>query len=107
MAAVSTRVWTRRLAYGVVAAFALTGIVFGVRGPQGFSTLFEKQREIQRLQEENANLIKDIQERRERIRRLKDDPSFQDEVIRRNLKRSKPGETTLIYPSTPAAENTR
>lgn len=94
--------WVRRLIYGMGGIGLITAVVFGLRGPQGFSTLLEKRRELQRLQEENATLMKEIQERRERINRLKEDPTFQDEVIRRNLKRAKPGEKTLIYPSTPA-----
>lgn len=94
--------WARRLIYGVGGLGLLTAVVFGLRGPQGFSSLLEKRRELQRLQEENATLMKEIQEKRERINRLREDPTFQDEVIRRNLKRAKPGETTLIYPNPPA-----
>ncbi len=92
----------RRLIYGVAVTGFIAAVAFGVRGPQGFAALMEKRRELRRLQEENATLMKEIQEKRERINRLREDPTFQDEVIRRNLKRAKPGETTFIYPSTPA-----
>lgn len=102
MAAGRGRRWVRRLIHGVGAIALITAVAFGLRGPQGFSTLLEKRRELQRLQEENATLMKEIEEKRERIKRLREDPTFQDEVIRRHLKRAKPGEKTLIYPTTPA-----
>ena len=102
MAATCGTKWARRVAFLMLGVGLTTAAVFGLRGPQGLSTLYEKRREIRRLQEENATLMKENEERRERLRRLREDPNLQDEIIRRHLKRAKPGETTLIYPHPPA-----
>ena len=49
-----------------------------LRGPQGLNALAEKHREIRVLEEQNANLTRDISEKKERIKRLKTDPSTQE-----------------------------
>jgi cell division protein FtsB len=84
--------------YVVIAASVITGVVFGLRGPQGITTLYEKRREIQQLQEQNATLQKEIQERKERIRQLQSDPAAQEEEIRRRYKLQRRGDTTFILP---------
>lgn len=75
-------------AYGVVA----------LRGPQGVPALLEKQHEIRKLQEQNANLAREIQYKRQRIERLKHSPSEQEMEIRKQFKMLRPGETTFILP---------
>ncbi|MBV8864434.1 MAG: septum formation initiator family protein [Acidobacteriaceae bacterium] len=49
-----------------------------LRGPQGISALTEKRREIQALEEQNANLQRNIQSKKQRIERLKNDPATQE-----------------------------
>jgi cell division protein FtsB len=49
-----------------------------LRGPQGLNALSEKHREIRVLQEENANLQREIDVKKERIERLKNDPKAQE-----------------------------
>ena len=63
--------------------------------------LYEKRREIQQLQEQNATLLKEVQERKDRIRQLQSNPAAQEEEIRRRYKLLKPGETTFILPDAP------
>ena len=91
----------RRAAY--VAVFALIGAygLIALKGPQGIEALLAKHGEIRQLQEQNAALVRENQERRERIKRLKDSPSEQDMEIRKKLKLQKPGETTFILPEAP------
>ncbi len=90
-----------RIAY--VVAFALIGAyaVIALKGPQGIPALVAKHREIRQLEEQNAAVAHENQLRRERIERLKNSPSEQDMVIRKQLKLQKPGETTFILPDAP------
>jgi len=64
-----------------------------LRGPQGLSALAEKRREIRTLEEQNANLVRDIESKKERIERLKNDPSTQEVEIEKRLGRVHPGDT--------------
>lgn len=49
-----------------------------LRGPQGLSALAEKRKQIRALEEGNANLARDVEERKKFIERLKHDPSTQE-----------------------------
>jgi hypothetical protein len=49
-----------------------------LRGPQGLSALAEKRKQIRMIEEENANLARDVEERKKFIERLKTDPSAQE-----------------------------
>jgi cell division protein FtsB len=49
-----------------------------LRGPQGISAWTEKRKEIQTLEEQNANLQRDIDAKKRRIERLKSDPATQE-----------------------------
>ena len=53
------------------------------------------------MQEQNAALTREIEHRRDRIRRLEESPSEQEMEIRKQLKLLKPGETTFILPDGP------
>jgi cell division protein FtsB len=88
---------------GVMVLLAIV-IAYGwvaVSGPQGLQALLEKRREIRQLQEQNATLTREIEHRRDRIRRLEDSPSEQEMEIRKQLKLLRPGETTFILPEAP------
>ena len=49
-----------------------------LRGPQVLSALAEKRKQIRMLEEENANLARDVEEKKKFIERLKTDPSAQE-----------------------------
>ena len=91
----------RKLGYTVLAVTLITGAGFALRGPQGVSGLREKLKEIDELQEQNATLTKEVQEKQDRIQQLKSNPAAQEEEIRRRYKLLKPGETTFILPDAP------
>lgn len=96
----------RKTAMGGRGALILLAIVvvyawIAVSGPQGLQTLLEKHREIRQLQEQNAALTREIEHRRDRIRRLEGSRSEQEMEIRKQLKLLKPGETTFILPEAP------
>ena len=69
-----------------------------LRGPQGLSALQEKHRQIRALEEENANLIRDIQTKKQRIERLKSDPSTQSVEIQKRLGKMQRGATEFKIP---------
>ena len=64
-----------------------------LRGPQGLSALAEKRRQIQLLEEENANLLRDIEAKKQCIERLKNDPKTQELEIQKRLGRIHSGDT--------------
>ena len=71
----------------IAAIAALAGLAayatIMLRGPQGLSALSEKRQEIRSLEEENANLQRDIEAKKERIQKLKTDPSTQEVELER------------------------
>jgi cell division protein FtsB len=66
----------------LAAAAALIGLgayaTIMLRGPQGISAWTEKRHAIQSLEEQNANLQRDIDAKKDRIERLKNDPMTQE-----------------------------
>lgn len=90
--------WIRRAltlgAFTVVCAYAIVAL----RGPQGMPALLEKRRAIKELQEQNANLSRELTLKKERIHRLQTNTSEQELEIRKQLKLLRPGETTFILP---------
>jgi len=88
----------RRIA--VLIVFVLVGVYgyMSLRGPQGVPALLDKWREIQKLEEDNANLQRENEYRRDRIKKLQESPSEQELEIRKKLKLLRPGETSFILP---------
>ena len=80
-------------------------VVTIVRGPQGIHALTEKRKEIRALQEQNADLSSQNEQKRVRIQRLTDNTSEQELEIRDRLKLMRPGETSVILPEAPKAAN--
>ena len=85
----------------VLLAVGIAYAWIAVSGPQGLQALLEKRREIRELQDQNAAMTREIEHRRDRIRRLEDSPSEQEMEIRKQLKLLKPGETEFILPDAP------
>ena len=73
-----------------------------LRGPQGLNALTEKHHEIQTLEEQNADLQRDINAKKERIEKLKHDASTQELEIRKRLKMQREGETQFVLPTQPS-----
>lgn len=72
-----------------------------LRAPDGVPAVLENQRRIRELQEQNASLKQEIDRKRDRIRRLKEDRSEQELQIRQRLKLLKEKETTFIIRDQP------
>ena len=96
--------WVKRIVVFGLFALVCVYAVSALRGPQGMAALFEKRREIQELQEQNASLAREIQMKKERIERLKHNTAEQELEIRRQLKLLRPGETSFILPEAPKTE---
>ena len=89
--------------------FALAG-AYGfitLRGPQGIPGLRDKWREIRKVEEENANLQRENEYRRGRIKKLEQSPSEQELEIRKKLKLLRPGETSFILPDQPKQDGSQ
>ena len=88
----------RRIVYS--AAFVLLGVYgyFTLRGPQGIPALLDKRKQVRQLEEDNANLIRENDKKRERIRKLTESAGQQEIEIRDKLKKLRPGETEFILP---------
>lgn len=80
------------LALLLVAGYALVTL----RGPGGLHALSAKRSEIRELEKRNANLAQQIERKRERIRRLADNPAEQELEIRERLKLVRPDEKVYI-----------
>lgn len=92
----------------VAALAALVGLAayatIMLRGPQGLSALTEKRRQIQVLEEENANLSRDIENKKRRIERLEHDPKTQEVEVEKRLGRVHPGSTEFKITGAPAPD---
>ena len=84
----------------ILVAFALIGAygLVELRGPQGLPALRERWNEIRQFEEENANIQRENDYRRDRIKKLESSPSEQELEIRKKLKLLRPGETSFILP---------
>ena len=92
----------------VAALAALVGLAayatIMLRGPQGLSALHEKRRQIRVLEEENANLSRDIENKKKRIDRLEHDPKTQEVEIEKRLGKVHPGATEFKISGGPAPD---
>jgi cell division protein FtsB len=84
-------------ALAVLVALAAYATIM-LRGPQGIRALEAKRAQIRALQEENANLSRTIEEKRQRIEKLLHDPGTQELEIRKRTKMQRAGDTQFVLP---------
>lgn len=81
----------------VAALAALVGLAayatIMLRGPQGLSALSEKRHQIELMEEQNADLQRKIDAKRQRIERLQTDPKTQEVEVEKRLGRVHSGDT--------------
>ncbi|MBV9675313.1 MAG: septum formation initiator family protein [Acidobacteriaceae bacterium] len=91
----------------IAAVAALVGLAayatITLRGPQGLSALAEKRHQIKMLEEENANLLRDITAKKQRIERLKNDTKTQELEIQKRLGRIHSGDTQFKISEPPSS----
>ncbi|MGD1073744.1 MAG: septum formation initiator family protein [Bryobacteraceae bacterium] len=85
-----------KTAYAII---VLCGVIYAfivLRGPGGIPGLIERRREVREYEQANQQLHREIEEKQERIERLRQNPTEQEFEIRRRLKFAKPGEKIYI-----------
>lgn len=92
-----------KLGYVVAVLVAASYAFVTLRG--GIPALIQKQGEIRTLEKQNADLAREIEFRRERIQRLREDESEQELEIRQRLKLVRPGEKVFILQEPVAQKN--
>ena len=92
-----------KLGYAVAVLVAASYAFVTLRG--GIPALIQKQGEIRSLEKQNADLAREIEFRRERIQRLREDESEQELEIRQRLKLVRPGEKVFILQEPVAQKN--
>jgi cell division protein FtsB len=85
---------------GFALAFALLAVAgyafVTLRGPKGVTALLEKNRQIEMMERRNGALAQEIERKRERVKRLGNDPAEQELEIRQRLKLVHRGEKVFI-----------
>ena len=80
-----------------IAVLAVGGYaVFMLRGSGGFRALSEKEAQIKNMERSNEALAKEIERRREHVRRLSENPAEQELEIRDRLKLVHPDEKVYV-----------
>jgi cell division protein FtsB len=92
------KVSAAKLGYGLAILIAVAFAALTLGGPQGVPALIQKKVEIQELEKRNAALAREIEQRKERIDRLRDDPTEQELEIRSREKLVRPDEKVFFYP---------
>jgi cell division protein FtsB len=85
-----------RTAYIVVFLLAATYVVATLGGPKGIPAVLARQAQIQRLEDRNAQLAREIERKRDHIHRLQNDAGEQELEIRDRYKLVHPGDTVFI-----------
>lgn len=85
-----------RFAYAVALLLVAGYAWMTLHGSHGWRALEERKAEIRDMEKRNAGLAQDIERKRERIRRLADNPAEQELEIRERLKLVKPNEKVYI-----------
>jgi cell division protein FtsB len=85
-----------RYAYTLI-LFLLAGYAYiALRGPRGLRGLLEKQDQIHQMEQRIADRQREIERKKEHIRRLESNPAEQELEIRERLKLVHPNEKVFI-----------
>jgi cell division protein FtsB len=85
-----------RFAYMLAILLAGSYALVTLRGPKGLSALNDKRAQIREMERRNEKLTREIERKREHIRRLADNPGEQELEIRERLKLVHPNEKVYI-----------
>ena len=85
-----------RLAFVIAFLAVCSYAYFTLRGPAGIGALSEKEARIKELEDRNSALAKEVERKREHIKRLSDNPAEQELEIRDRLKLVHPNEKVYI-----------
>ena len=93
-----TRILERGLPVGVLVV-AVVGAPVMIFSPQGLPRLRGLERELSDVQEENADLGREIESLRGRVARLRDDPTAVERIARDNLGLVRQTEVVFQFPN--------
>jgi cell division protein FtsB len=85
-----------RTAYAIIVLCGVVYAFIALRGPNGIPGLIEKRRLVHEYEISNEQLQREIEQKQERILRLRNDPAEQEIEIRQRLKLAGPGEKIYI-----------
>lgn len=85
-----------RFAYAIAVLLVASYAFFTLRGPKGLTALADRREQIRELEKRNEQLVKEIERKREHIRRLNENPAEQELEIRERLKLVHPNEKVYI-----------
>jgi cell division protein FtsB len=88
-----------RFAYAIALLLVASYAYVTLRGPRGLSALADRRAQVRELERRNEDLVKQIERKREHIRRLNDNPAEQELEIRERLKLVHPNEKVYIIGS--------
>ncbi|AKT40938.1 FtsB family cell division protein [Chondromyces crocatus] len=77
--------WIERVLPVAMLVVAVVGAPVMIFAPQGLPRLRSLERELSQVEEENAELSRDIEALRGRVARLRDDPAAVERIARDNL----------------------
>jgi cell division protein FtsB len=87
---------------GLIGLAAYAAIM--LRGPQGISALDEKRKAVRQLEEQNATLLKEIEDQKKLINKLQHDPGTQERYVRERTGKTRPGDTSFVVTGQPKKE---
>lgn len=79
----------KKLGLAVLITMAAVFVFLQLTGPRGIQAALEKRQRITEMQRDNAELSREVEQRKERIRRLEQDREEQELEVRRRLKLQK------------------
>ena len=85
-----------RFAYAIALLLVSSYGFVALRGPKGLNAVADKRAQIRELEKRNEELVREIERKREHIRRLNDNPAEQELEIRERLKLVHPNEKVYI-----------
>jgi cell division protein FtsB len=82
--------------YGFIVLCGIAYAFVALRGPNGIPALLDKRRQVQDYEAGNEQMHREIEQKQERIERLRNDPREQEIEIRQRLKFAGHGEKIFI-----------
>jgi cell division protein FtsB len=82
--------------YAIIVLWGIAYAFIALRGPNGIPGLLDKRQQVREIELTNEQLHRQIEQKQERIQRLRSDPREQEIEIRQRLKLAGPGEKIYI-----------
>jgi cell division protein FtsB len=87
-----------RLACAIAFLLVATYAAVTLAGPKGLSSLYAKEREIQAVEKQNAEIAKDIDREKKKVDQIRANPDAQERVVEERLNLVRPGDKVFMLP---------